>query len=71
MKRKFTQGLTFLLLHSSFLLPFNAVAASTVGEYNPSKPENLLPQHLRGESALVMDAKTGEILFEKNANDIR
>lgn len=73
MKRKFTQGLTFLLLCTLlFLLPFNAVAASgTVGEYNPSKPENLLPQHLRGESALVMDAETGEILFEKNANDIR
>lgn len=73
MKRKFTLGLTFMLLCTLlFFLPFNALASSgTVNEYNQSKPENLLPQHLRGESAIVIDAQTGEVLFEKNANDIR
>ena len=51
MKRKFTQGLTFLLLCTLlFLLPFNAVAASgTVGEYNlqTGKPPPATPERKR------------------------
>lgn len=44
-----------------------AAAQSAVPEYSAKRPENLLPEHLRAGSAVLIDAATGEVLFEKNA----
>lgn len=40
-------------------------------EYNPDQPENLRSTQLSAQSAIVIDAKSGEAVFEKNADDRR
>ncbi|MBR3494297.1 MAG: D-alanyl-D-alanine carboxypeptidase [Clostridia bacterium] len=39
--------------------------------YNTDKPEELLPEQLYAWSAILIEAKSGEVIFEKNADDIR
>lgn len=51
------------------LFPFLYAAASA--NYDPQQPENLSTRNIRGEAAIVMEANTGEVLFEKNADDFR
>ena len=48
-----------------------AALAATPADYEVSKPENLISDYLYGASCLVMNADTGDILFEKNATERR
>ena len=41
--------------------------AESPTDYDMSKPENLQPEHLYAESALLVDGTTGEVLFSKNS----
>ena len=47
------------------LLP--ATAPAEVAPYDMSAPQNLSPEHLYAQSALLIDMDTGETLFTKNA----
>ncbi len=57
-----------LLLLLTLLLPAQGAYAS---EYDASKPENLATNNLRASSAIVIEQTTGDVLFEKNADEIR
>ncbi len=52
------------------LFPFASSFASG-DEYDTRHPENLKSNQLSGQSAIVIDARTGDPLFEKNADDKR
>lgn len=52
--------LTYLLVAACVLCSFNVQPASARGE------DNLTPSGIYGESAILIDAATGQILFEKN-----
>ncbi len=39
-------------------------------EYNPETPEDLVPDQLYAKSAILIEADTGEVIFEKNADDV-
>ena len=39
--------------------------------YDPEHPENLLAEQLYSWSAILIEAETGNVIFEKNADDIR
>lgn len=39
--------------------------------YDAEHPENLLPEQLYSWSAILIEAETGNVIFEKNADDIR
>ncbi len=57
------------LLVCAFLFPlFSAFATD---EYNAAYPGNLTQDHIRAASAIVVNADTGEVLFEKNADELR
>lgn len=43
-------------------------ATKRADAYDESDPGNLNAAHIRGESAIVMDQKTGRVLFEKDAD---
>lgn len=45
--------------------------ALTTAEYDENNPDDLRPNNLRAESAIVIEADSGEALFEKNADDLR
>ena len=47
---------------------FPAAAFAQQAEYDPSYPQNLLPEHLSASSAILIEAETGEVIFEKNAD---
>lgn len=48
-----------------------APAAESAAEtYDENYPQNLTEEDIRGEAAIVMNAETGEFLFEKNADEI-
>lgn len=38
-------------------------------EYDPAKPENLKPEQLYAKSAIVIEADTGMVVFEKNPDE--
>ncbi len=42
-----------------------------VTPYSTEHPEELLPEQLWAWSAILIEAKTGEVIFEKNPDDIR
>ncbi len=44
---------------------------SFASEYNKDKPEDLRPEHLNSASAILINADTGEVLFEKDADVLR
>ncbi len=48
------------------LYPVEAMAQQA--DYDPSYPQNLLPEHLSCSSAILVEAETGEVIFEKNAD---
>ncbi len=60
-------ALSLLLVLLFLLLPQSALAT----EYDASRPESLTAAQLRGQSALLIDAQTGDVLYEKNADDMR
>jgi len=47
-----------------------ATAAPTVDGYDENNPQKLTEADIRGEAAVVMNAETGEFLFEKNADEV-
>ncbi len=42
---------------------------SDAEEYNPETPENLKPEQLYAKSAILIEAETGQVIFEKNPDD--
>ena len=40
-------------------------------KYDPEHPEDLSPDHLYALSAILISAETGEVIFEKNADELR
>ncbi len=54
------------LIAALLLIVTPAVAEPTLAPYDMNAPENLQPGHLFGESALLIDRDTGEVLFNKN-----
>ena len=54
------------LLLLAGLLPHSALAQQA--DYDPSYPQLLLPEHLSGSSAILIEADSGEVIFEKNAD---
>jgi D-alanyl-D-alanine carboxypeptidase (penicillin-binding protein 5/6) len=59
---------TAIALSASFSVPAWAEAAPKAGAYDEKNPQNLTADDLEGEAAVVMDYKTGKVLFEKNAD---
>ena len=47
---------------------FPAAAQAQQADYNPSMPQYLIPEHLSGSSAILIEADSGEVIFEKNAD---
>jgi len=62
------QGLTDMVIdeirYIEPRLPSDAI------EYKPDTPEILLPEQLYAKSAILMEARSGRVLFEKNAEQI-
>lgn len=58
-----------VLLVCTLLFPFFSALATD--EYNPANPGNLTQDHIRAASAIVINADTGDVLFEKNADELR
>ena len=56
-----------VLLAASFMALACAALAVSPSDYDMSAPENLLPEHLYAESALLIDEPTGEVLLSKNS----
>ena len=60
-----TVGMIFAtLLIAAMLCTSLAVSPK---DYNMNAPENLVPEHLFAESAIVVDEDSGEVLFSKNS----
>jgi len=57
-------GLILCLL-ANITLP---ALASSVPEYSADRPQDLLPEHLTCSSAILIEAESGEVIFEKNAD---
>ena len=55
------------LAESVFIAP---TLSKDAPEYDPEKPENLSPDQLYARSAILIEANTGKVIFEKNADDI-
>ena len=62
---------TAVALSAVFLEPARAetTAAKKVDTYDANNPGNLNADDIEGEAAVVMDYKTGRVLFEKNADE--
>lgn len=60
--------LLLLLLALLLLLPYAAFATS---DYDENQPQKLTTRQLTGQSAIVVEAGSGNVLFEKNADDMR
>jgi len=71
MGKKGLRSVAFALFCMAFLLsclPFSGLAS---GSYDAAQPENLTTRDIRGEAAIVMEANTGQVLFEKNPDELR
>ena len=44
------------------------IARAEQPTYDPNYPQNLQPEHLTCSSAILVEAETGEVIFEKNAD---
>lgn len=62
--RAFRQCAALLTILCCLLAPLSAFASPE--DYNKNFPAALQPDQLYGETAIVIDADTGEILFQKN-----
>jgi len=65
-RNRLTSALCLLMV--VLVLPFSGAFAQ---EYNASQPENLTGRNLRASSAIVIEQASGEVLFEKNADEMR
>ena len=45
--------------------------AAATDAYDPERPEHLRANQITGQSAIVIEAETGDAVFEKNADDLR
>ena len=61
--RAFRQCAALLTILCCLLAPLSAFASPE--DYNKNFPAALQPDQLYGETAIVIDADTGEILFQK------
>ena len=59
------------ILCLAVLLCLFQVPLASAAEYDATHPENLAARNIRGEAAIVMEANSGEVLFEKNADELR
>ncbi len=59
------------LLLAFVLFVFLAPQAFATAEYDENNPGELKPNNLRAESAILIQADSGDSLFEKNADDLR
>ena len=55
------------LIAALLTLSCMAALADGVAEYDINNPQNLTPEHLYAQSALLVDELTGEVLFSKNS----
>ena len=60
---------TIAVLLAAWILSASLCASLAVSpsDYDMSAPQNLLPEHLYAESALLVDEDSGEVLFSKNS----
>ena len=49
------------------LIPFSS-AISSSDEYDPNHPGDLKSSQIKGQSAIVIDVRSGTAVFEKNAD---
>ena len=68
--RFFTRAIAALIAAIFICFSFSGLAA-TPKDYSVSTPENLEAGHLYGTAAVLMDAETGRVLFEKSARERR
>ena len=61
-------GVLLLCLVLALSAAFPAGVRAEQPDYDPAHPENLLPEHLSATSALLIEANSGEVIFEKNAD---
>ena len=64
-RRRLHAAVCLLLLFSLLFPSFPARA-----DYDPANPANLQPEDLTCSSAILVEAGTGEVIFEKNADAI-
>ncbi len=69
------RGRFFRALAAAVSLVLLAVAlplsSAQAGEYDPARPDALQARNLRAESAIVIEQNSGEVLFEKNADELK
>ena len=58
------------LVALTLIIGMSALAV-TPADYSVDTPENLVPEHLYGRGCILINALTGDVLFEKNADDRR
>ena len=68
MKRKVGVRLGALLLAALFCLPWR-IPSALADEYDPRYPENLAEGHLTASAAILIEQDTGQVIFEKNADE--
>lgn len=71
MRKTSRHHLVSRLLALVLLVFFSAAIPASANEYDPNRPENLEGRNLRATSAIVIEQSTGEVLFEKNADEVR
>ncbi len=73
-KAKLSRLLLFIIMGVMLFLPLgesalavpNSKPRTSISSYDPARPKELTADNLYGESAILIDAKTGRILFEKD-----
>ena len=65
---RFCAWLCILFLFISLFAP--AFAQSTTGDSNTYNPEDLSEDQLKASSAILIEANSGEVIFEKNADTL-
>lgn len=65
--RLYLRRLSVLLCALAAFFAIHTAYATSPADYSMDAPENLVAEHLYCESALLVDAQTGEILFTNNS----
>ena len=65
------QRQTAWLLLAVLLFVFLPFVPALANEYDANFPENLIARNLRASSAIVIEQNSGQVLFEKNADEMR
>ena len=67
MKRRVAVRLGALLLAALLCIP--CISPALADEYDPRYPENLAEGHLTASAAILIEQDTGQVIFEKNADE--